>query len=134
MLSHQSIYAVNPDPAKSSKANLIIQQALQKMHEESDVRIGQLAQQLGISERYLEKRFQTATGVSPKKYMQRLRFNRTVTMLKNNCDMMDIVVELGYHDQAHLINDFKKFAGCAPSRYNTSPGLESLGLRTPVAA
>lgn len=90
------------------------------MHEATDVRIERLAQQLGISERYLEKKFQNITGVSPKKYIRLLRFNRTVTMLENNCNMMDIVVELGYHDHAHLINDFKKFAGCAPSRFKVS--------------
>lgn len=101
--------------------------ALHAMHQ-GEVRVNQVAKKLGISERYLEKKFQFVIGVTPKRYIQILRFNRAIAMLKKKCDMMDIVVALGYHDQAHMIREFKQFAGYSPSRYKGNLDFESFFL------
>ncbi|MBX2916081.1 MAG: helix-turn-helix transcriptional regulator [Cyclobacteriaceae bacterium] len=110
-----------------------LSQALHMMHH-GDVRVDLVARKLGISDRYLEKKFQLVIGVTPKRYMQILRFNRAIAMLKRKCSMLDIVAELGYHDQAHMIHEFKQFAGSPPSKYKSNLEFESffLGSQQPV--
>ncbi|MBX2956060.1 MAG: helix-turn-helix transcriptional regulator [Cyclobacteriaceae bacterium] len=113
---------------KSAAHNdLQLSQALHAMHQ-GEVRVEQVAKKLGISERYLEKKFQLVIGVTPKRYMQILRFNRAIVLLKKKCGMMDMVVELGYHDQSHMIHEFKQFAGYAPSHYKNNLEFESYFL------
>ncbi|MBX2960894.1 MAG: AraC family transcriptional regulator [Cyclobacteriaceae bacterium] len=104
-----------------------VAQALYQMYA-GDTRVQLVAQKLGISERYLEKKFQLFIGITPKRCMQLLRFNRAIAMLKKKYNMMDIVVELGYHDQAHMIREFKQFARYAPSRYKSNLEFESYFL------
>jgi AraC-like DNA-binding protein len=37
-------------------------------------------------------------------------------------DSADLVVRLGWYDQAHFINDFRSMLGCAPGEYATRHG------------
>ena len=79
--------------------------------------IGSIADDLAISSRQMERLFQGCVGVSPKKMSDMIRYQLLwQEMIFSPCmNMADAALKYGYFDQAHLINDFKKYHTMAPS-------------------
>jgi AraC-like DNA-binding protein len=78
--------------------------------------ISQAAHQAGVSLRQLERRCITYTGLSPKKLVRIARFERALRMRwSTNASWTTIAHQLNYHDQMHLIHDFRSLAGHAPN-------------------
>lgn len=81
--------------------------------------VDDLVESTGIGKRSLQRIFNEYVGVSPKWVIRRYRLHELIEKL-NSGDKLDwtqLALELGYFDQAHLINDFKLFIGHSPSRY-----------------
>jgi AraC-like DNA-binding protein len=78
--------------------------------------IPSLQKHFKISERQLERRFKTATGLSPKQFLQSTRFEKSLKLIKENNfkNLSDIAFDLNYTDQSHFIKDFKEFSGFTP--------------------
>ncbi len=76
----------------------------------------QVAAEICLSERQLERRFKTAIGVSPKMFSRIIRFKSTVKYLQTYPDesLYMTALECGYFDDSHLIKDFKEFGGDLP--------------------
>lgn len=57
------------------------------------------------------------TGLAPKLLMRVLRFRRAFRLLDRSAagGWGRVAVSAGYFDQAHLIREFREFAGAAPS-------------------
>lgn len=81
--------------------------------------IERLQQMAGISERQLERQFQTQVGLTPKFFSRLLRFQKVFKAVSQNHRLgwSFIAAECGYYDQAHFIHDFKAFSGQNPSAY-----------------
>jgi AraC-like DNA-binding protein len=78
--------------------------------------VGAVASQLGVSPRHLERRFKTRVGMSPKHFARIRRFQRVFQAMEGeSVGWVDAAAACGYYDQAHLIRDFRSFAGEAPS-------------------
>jgi AraC-like DNA-binding protein len=84
-----------------------------------DVAMDALAATAGVASRWLERHFQTAVGVSPKRLARLVRFRRALAALDANPADRGVAVALdhGYYDQAHFIAEFRAFAGDAPRRF-----------------
>lgn len=82
-----------------------------------------LANQLNVSRRSLERRFQESVGMSPKYYAQVLRFNYAFGLKRANpaLDWFDIIYDCGYFDQTHFIKEFRHFTGQAPVSFYRKP-------------
>jgi AraC-like DNA-binding protein len=82
------------------------------------VKMKELAEQLGISRRTLERVFAEHVGVTPKKFTRILRFQNVLTILRARRfrDFTDLAFTCGYADQSHLIKDFKALTGRLPSQ------------------
>ncbi|MEM7370314.1 MAG: helix-turn-helix domain-containing protein [Bacteroidota bacterium] len=78
-----------------------------------------LTRELGIGRRKLERLFHSFIGLSPKTYIQLERFRRVVQLMKDQpgISQAELVVLGGYYDQAHLIRQFKSFAGMTPRQF-----------------
>jgi AraC-like DNA-binding protein len=75
-----------------------------------------LAERAGLSARQFERRFRQAVGIPPKLFSRMQRFQRVFRSLESaEARWADIAVRCGYYDQAHLIRDFREFAGQAPA-------------------
>jgi AraC-like DNA-binding protein len=73
-----------------------------------------------FSRRYLEKKFLEKVGISPKLYARIRRFSylsNKVAHIKE-INWQDIVFENGYHDQSHLVKDYRTFNQMKPSEYH----------------
>lgn len=83
------------------------------------VRVAQLASEIGLCSRQLNRRFENAVGVSPKKFARVSRFLNGVRSLRQSAqhNLTDTALECGYFDQAHFNRDFRKFAGMTPGEF-----------------
>lgn len=79
--------------------------------------IDNLAKAYDFSKRNLERLFQTYIGVTPKKFALIARFQKVIHNLHTGSHWQNFAEELGYYDQAHFINEFKKFAGLTPTQF-----------------
>lgn len=74
----------------------------------------------GLSKYHLIRSFKTIYGVSPFVYQRSIRFNFAKNELKTGKNISEIAVTLGYSDQSHFTNEFKKFSGITPYAYRKS--------------
>jgi len=107
------------------------------------ISLGSLASEMDCSHRTLIARFRTCVGFPPKTIARLLRFNRAVRALDRlsvtranepaskpyieteraedrlvgTIQWADLAAECGYFDQAHLIRDFREFAGSTPTEF-----------------
>jgi len=81
-----------------------------------------LSRRSGLSVRSLQRLFREYVGVSPKWVIRRYRLHEVLERLHRGeeFDGAQVALDLGYADQAHLINDFRKLAGYAPAEYRKS--------------
>lgn len=81
--------------------------------------IGEIARDLGISRRQLERLFAEHVGLSPKVTARIVRFRQSVEALLDNRSIRwaQFAVDCGYFDQAHFIRDFRTFSGTTPEMY-----------------
>jgi AraC-like DNA-binding protein len=82
-------------------------------------RIQRLARALGTTTRTLERRVRDATGLSPGLLLAISRFRRAFRALGRAPagSWARVAVDSGYYDQAHLIREFRRFAGAPPGRF-----------------
>ncbi|MEK7728203.1 MAG: helix-turn-helix transcriptional regulator [candidate division KSB1 bacterium] len=80
--------------------------------------VTELARDIGLSARQLERRFQTHVGLSPKILARIIRFQKVFKAREESSNgWSHVALSCGYYDQAHLIHDFKAFSGQNPSAF-----------------
>ncbi|WP_119305189.1 helix-turn-helix transcriptional regulator [Dongia deserti] len=83
------------------------------------LRIGDLAAKLGVTRRHLERQCRRDLGTSPKMLTRITRFRRAAALLSRGRvrSGADLAAAGGYVDQAHLIREFREFAGTTPKMF-----------------
>jgi AraC-like DNA-binding protein len=73
----------------------------------------------GIGKRTLQRIFNDYVGASPKWVIRRYRLHELIERCNSGekLDFAQIALDLGYFDQAHLINDFRAIVGNSPAQY-----------------
>ena len=81
--------------------------------------LSQIENSFGLSERTLQRKFRTRTGVTPKTLIRIIRINHIMHKLKKGeaPDYQSIVFEGNYFDQTHFIKDFKAITGETPDYF-----------------
>lgn len=70
------------------------------------------------SRRNLSRRFKTATGMTPIRYLQKTRIESAKSMLETtNKDIMEVMLSSGYQDAKSFRELFKNFTGLTPKSY-----------------
>ncbi len=78
-----------------------------------------LAGTLEWSRKHLAERFRAEVGLTPKAVARIVRFNRaqtpgTLAEHEEPADWAGIAAACGYADQAHMVREFREFAGATP--------------------
>jgi AraC-like DNA-binding protein len=91
-------------------------------------RVAEVADDLGLSARQLQRRVAEAVGYGPKALARILRFRRLQTLaVRQPAEaLVDLALDAGYADQAHMTAEVTRLAGLSPVRF--------LKDRTPTAA
>jgi AraC-like DNA-binding protein len=76
-----------------------------------------LAYEAGLSVRQFERRFRRQVGMRPKLYARIARFEGALDRKARSPakSWTDVAHEFGYHDQRHLVHDFREFSGETPT-------------------
>jgi len=97
-----------------------VRRALDYLHENyrMDFDLNRLAEAAGLSKYYLDRIFKDATGFRPHAYMTRLRIETAERMLTEGSKAAaEIALDLGFADQSHFSNVFKRHTGVSPQRF-----------------
>ena len=83
--------------------------------------VDDLSDLAGMGKRSLQRLFNEYVGVSPKWVIRRYRLHELLERVHSGAepDYAQLALELGYYDQAHLINDFRSIVGYSPGQYQT---------------
>jgi AraC-like DNA-binding protein len=106
----------------------LVTQCVAALDARDATRVETLVRQSSISARQLERRFRQEVGLPPRLLSSILRFRRIFDVLEHEqpARWVQAALAAGYFDQAHMIRDFRRFAGCTPREYlQSSPGLAS---------
>src|SRR5579871_558192 len=78
--------------------------------------LAELARQLGLGIRQLERRFLMEVGLPPKLFCRIQRLNRIFPLLDERpANWVETAIECCYYDQAHLIRECRSLAGTTPA-------------------
>ena len=102
-------------PPKQAEAINIINSALV---DPELTNVMQLAEQVGMSVRSVERLCKRVFGFPPKLLMRRQRFLRSLSQFMLDPSMKWLsTLDYRYHDQAHFVRDFRRFMGMSPTAY-----------------
>lgn len=80
--------------------------------------VREVAAEVGLSPKQFRRRFMHAVGLPPKRFA---RIRRLQRVLRANADKQAdwtiVAHHFNYHDQAHLIRDFRELTGVTPGSY-----------------
>lgn len=105
---------------ESDPALTLAGQLVERILDDREIKtVDDLARQTAMSKRSLQRLFREYVGVSPKWVIQRYRLHELIEQSNSGSriDWPHLALELGYFDQAHLINDFKSMVGYSPTEY-----------------
>jgi methylphosphotriester-DNA--protein-cysteine methyltransferase len=80
------------------------------------VRISALAEELGIGQDRLEKRFRRAVGASPKQLASMVRVRHAIDSYRPGTTMARLSADAGYFDQSHFNREVRAVTGRAPTK------------------
>lgn len=96
--------------------NYVVEAASLIRSNKGNISVEEVSEAVHVSIRQLQRSFKEQLGTSPKGYLRIIRFrNALASLRKNDIDWGDITHGLGYADQAHLIREFRQFAGESPN-------------------
>ena len=83
------------------------------------VRIGKLTATLGLSERTLRRRCESAFGYGPKTLERILRFQQFLRLLRRSTmpGLAELAAASGFSDQAHLTREVRRLGGLTPAGF-----------------
>ena len=79
-------------------------------------RICDVAAELGVSDRTLERRFLADGGLTLGEWRQRSRITRAIALLAGGSDVKDVALEVGYETPSAFVVAFKKYVGRTPGQ------------------
>jgi AraC-like DNA-binding protein len=81
--------------------------------------IERLVDQLGVSQRQAERKFNDMVGFSPKLFSRLIRFHSSLKFAAHPkpYSLTEVAYHSGYFDQSHFIREFREFSGVSPKNY-----------------
>ena len=81
-------------------------------------KVEDLISSLDMKMRSLQRLFNIYVGVGPKWVIKKYRLHEVLEKMESGrVDWQQLILDLGYYDQAHFIKDFKVFIGKSPLEY-----------------
>lgn len=101
--------AVDPDNAIKLAVSSIIDA-------KGNIKVKELREQLYITERTFERRFNKEIGVTPKQFAKIIQFSFSLNQIQETdyTNLTNVAYENGFSDQSHFIRCFKRYTGETP--------------------
>ena len=107
---------------KSNQLNMLVPTILEYIEEnyEQDLYLEKIADELGVSAKYMSSLFREATDVNLSSYISQYRISKAKELLGNtDIKISDISELVGIFSRTTFIRLFKKYAGMTPSEYRS---------------
>jgi AraC family transcriptional regulator len=86
-----------------------------------DISLVELADQVGLSPHYFSLLFKRALGESPHQFVLRERIDEAQRLLASGrTPISEVALNLGFADQSHFSQAFRKITGTTPKRYQAA--------------
>jgi len=118
-LTRVEAFLLRCEPRADADSALVEQLVTRAREDRSISHAGQLARSGGLSVRSLHRLFERHVGLGPKWIIRRARAHHAAERVASGerVDFAALAQELGYHDQAHFVRDFKAQIGFTPAAY-----------------
>ncbi|RZL01591.1 MAG: helix-turn-helix domain-containing protein [Rubrivivax sp.] len=114
----QALYAPPQGWRQHADAEVRKLEAYLADHHADTVTLDELAGQIHVSVRTLQRRFVAATGLTPLQYQQAVRIERGKDLLESDqLPVQEIAAQVGYQDRVAFGRLFKKVTGMTPAAY-----------------
>ncbi len=111
-------------PLKVSEINEIMKATSQiirneKLYADPEFKVDELAKRLNINKNYLSQVINTATGMSVPEYLNNLRINEFIEIMKQetNFNFLNLAMKVGFNSKPSFNRAFKKHIGLTPSEF-----------------
>lgn len=88
-----------------------------------EITVSEIGKSLQVSQRLLQIKFKIATGLTIKKYIQILKFRKSVDQMVNSnlekLSLTEVALYNKYFDQSHFIKKFKDVTKTTPKMFNS---------------
>ena len=116
-------YAVRHRPVRTYRGGLSpvrLRKVKEFVHAkmEDELRLGELAQSVGLSIAHFSEMFRKSTGETPHQFVLRLRVERAKEMLRSaESRVLDVAIACGFKTQQHFARVFRQLCGSTPTEY-----------------
>jgi len=106
----------------STRSSAGVQLALQHIecHLGRPLGLAELAELAGLSVWRFATVFRQQVGISPHRYICKLRVERAQALMREGVAPATAASEAGFYDQSHLSRHFKSLCGMTPGQYQLS--------------
>lgn len=87
--------------------------------QKGNIRVDELAEEIGYSTRTIQRQFRADMGMSPKAFGRIIRCQSAVYCINHSDQVVfsDMAYDLGFSDQPHFLREFKKLVSTTPMAY-----------------
>ncbi|MCY1392877.1 HTH-type transcriptional activator RhaS [compost metagenome] len=109
-------------PIKTGEQSDGLKQAREFMHTHlgQKLELDDLARVAGLSKYHFVRCFKKETGLAPLQYQMQLRLIEARKRLRQRQHPLDVANALGFYDQSHFINAYRKVMGITPQAYSAA--------------
>ncbi len=77
-----------------------------------------IANNVGISPFYLERLFKQETAETPRSYLEKIRIDKAIHLLKStDWTMLAICYDIGFQSPSNFYKVFRRMNNCSPTEY-----------------
>jgi AraC-like DNA-binding protein len=114
-----ALYDTQQQLAGESTGQMRMEKALALIHERfnRDLRIADLAREVGLSATHFRRRFRVYTGRSPLEYIRGLRMAEAQQLLREGVPIKQVANATGYRDPFYFMRVFRTAVGTPPGTF-----------------
>ncbi len=125
----QSAFIIFEGQKDHEDEKIIKAQRFIENHYEDTIRVDNLAEQIALSRRTLERRFKKATGNTVTEYMQRVKVEAAKKSLETTRkNINEVMYEVGYSDNKSFRNLFRRITGLTPNDYREKYNRDAIAV------
>lgn len=89
-------------------------------HHDRQITVNEVAAVAGVSEYHFMRTFRATAGLSVHRYLTQIRLRRAKELLMGGMGAAEIALTIGFFDQSHFINQFRRQFGVTPGAFVTA--------------
>jgi two-component system response regulator YesN len=96
----------------------LVRRLIEEQYSDTNLHVGNLAQQVGLSSRHLSRLFKKNIGIGFREYLRTVRMNKAEELLKTTClSIKQVAAAVGYKYVSDFDQHFKMDYGLKPGEF-----------------